>query len=292
MARGRMISGTIGESRKFAALANDTHRLIYLMVMPHVDKAGRFEADPILIKGRCLTRLDIDASTVEAWLKDAAKVGLILFYEAKGIRVLEIVNFTEHNKPHHKEPESKLPGPDEGTPCSTREPNVEPSMSQARPKHEPSLPIIEVKESKAKEKEREHSSTSELATPAPRKLAAAPPRESHDPGLFLEIWNTNRGRLPGVTTLNQKRRRAIQALVKEHGAAEAVELFRDATRAVAADEFWLQRQYGLDILLAGKVLQRAEQWRAGASQLGAGNLKLVANVERWSKALPPDEGVN
>lgn len=292
MARGRMISGTIGESRKFAALANDTHRLIYLMVMPHVDKAGRFEADPILIKGRCLTRLDIDASTVEAWLKDAAKVGLILFYEAKGIRVLEIVNFTEHNKPHHKEPESKLPGPDEGTPCSTQESNVEPSMSQARPKHEPSLPIIEVKESKEKEKEREHSSTSELATRAPRKLAAAPPRESHDPGLFLEIWNTNRGRLPGVTTLNQKRRRAIQALVKEHGAAEAVELFRDATRAVAADEFWLQRQYGLDILLAGKVLQRAEQWRAGASQLGAGNLKLVANVERWSKALPPDEGVN
>lgn len=290
MARGRMISGTIGESRKFAALANDTHRLIYLMVMPHVDKAGRFEADPILIKGRCLTRLDIDASTVEAWLKDAAKVGLILFYEAKGIRVLEIVNFTDHNKPHHKEPDSKLPGPDEGTPCSTQESNVEPSMSQARPKHEPSLPIIEVKRSKDKEKEREHSSTSE-SEPG-KQLAATPPRESHDPGLFKEIWNTNRGRLPAVATLNDKRRRAIKALVKEHGPAAAAELFRDATRAVAADPFWIERQYGFDNLMTGKVLQKAEQWRAGAAQLGAGNVRLASNIERWARALPPDEGVN
>src|SRR5690606_3411614 len=96
MARGRMISTTIGESRKFAALQNDQHRLIYLMVLPHVDKAGRFEADPIVIKSKCLMRLDVDTSTIEAWLKDGVRTGLLLVYEVNGLRYLEIVNFGEH----------------------------------------------------------------------------------------------------------------------------------------------------------------------------------------------------
>ena len=105
----------------------------------------------------------------------------------------------------------------------------------------------------------------------------------------LEAWNANRGRLPAVTALNNRRRGAIRALVKEHGAPGALALFRDATLAVAHDEFWIARQYGFDNLLtAGKALARAEQWRAGAKQLGEGNIRLAANVERWSRALPPD----
>lgn len=229
MARGRMISGTISESRKFAALANDTHRLIYLMVMPHVDKAGRFEADPVLIKGRCLTRLDVDSSTVEAWLKDAAKVGLIHHYEANGIPVLEIVNFLEHNTPHHKEPASKLPGPDEGTPFRTPESNVEPSMSQARPEHEPSKPIIEVKRSKEKEKEREDLSARADTTPTFDTL--------------VEIWNAESGSLRKVRDLevarkNDDLRRLSRKLLTKHG-PRAVEIFTAGIAAVRTDPHWL-----------------------------------------------------
>lgn len=148
MARGRMISGTIGESRKFAALSSDTHRMMYLMVLPHVDKAGRFEADPILIRGRCFTRLDVEPTLIQAWLNDAANVGLIHLYEADGVPVLEIVNFLEHNTPHHKEPESKLPE----RPLDTQETKHDASMVQAQAKHEPTLTIREVKEREVKEK--------------------------------------------------------------------------------------------------------------------------------------------
>lgn len=231
MARGRMISGTIGESRKFATLANDTHRLIYLMVMPHVDKAGRFEADPVLIKGKCLTRLDIDVSTVEAWLKDASKVGLILHYEAKGVPVLEIVDFLEHNTPHHKEPDSKLPGPDEGTPCSTPESNVEPSMSQARPNNGSTLPII--KENKREVKEREEMS----ATSADD----APPKPTLE--TLVEIWNAECGNLRKVRDLqaaknNPDLTRLAKAFLKRHG-DRALELFTAGIAAVRTDPHWL-----------------------------------------------------
>lgn len=181
MARGRMISASIGESRKFAALESDLHRLIYLMVLPHVDKAGRFEADSIIIRAKCLTRLDVDATTVEAWLKDAARTNLLRVYEAAGIRVLEIVDFLKHNSPHHKEPESDLPPPESGTPCYTQETMDEPSMGQARAEHEPSKAIREVKEREVKGKEREHP---------PTPLAALEPLASPDveaaPRLSLE----------------------------------------------------------------------------------------------------------
>lgn len=239
MARGRMISGTIGESRKFAALANDTHRLIYLMVMPHVDKAGRYEADPILIKGRCLTRLDIDVSTVEAWLEDAANVGLIRHYEARGMTVLEIVNFTEHNTPHHKEPDSKLPGPEEGTPCSTLKSNVDPSMSQERPKHEPTLPII--KENKREVKEREEMSTASVDDSQ---------ESSHPPPLdfdrLAEIWNRESGNLRKVRDLeaaknNPELQRLAKAFLKRHG-SRAEEIFTAGIAAVTTDPHWLGRR--------------------------------------------------
>lgn len=235
MARGRMISGTIGESRKFAALANDTHRLIYLMVMPHVDKAGRFEADPILIKGKCLTRLDVDASTVQAWLEDAANVGLIHHYEARGMTVLEIANFKEHNTPHHKEPDSKLPGPEEGTPCSTPESNVEPSMSQARPKNGSTLPII--KENKREVKEREDMSADADDSPEPPK----PKPTTFDD--LAEIWNTQCGDLRKVRDLETARnnpdlKRLVAAFLKRHG-PRAVEIFAAGISAVRTDPHWL-----------------------------------------------------
>lgn len=239
MARGRMISGTIGESRKFAALANDTHRLIYLMVMPHVDKAGRFEADPILIKGKCLTRLDVDASTVQAWLEDAANVGLIHHYEARGMHVLEIVNFKEHNTPHHKEPDSKLPGPEEGTPCSTPESNVEPSMSQARPKNGSTLPIIKGNRSKEKEREEKEMSSANADTPPPKP---------DEPTLrdLIEIWNSECGNLRRVADIelglaNTTLTRLSAAFFKRHRKRpdKGLDIFRAGIPAVVNDPHWL-----------------------------------------------------
>src|SRR5690606_12188994 len=174
VARGRMISGTISVSRKFAALANDTHRLIYLMVLPHVDKAGRYEADPVLIKGQCLTRLDIEPSTVEAWLKDGVKTGLLRVYKVGELRVLEIVDFLKHNTPHYKEPDSGYPPPDAGTPMYTEETNVAPTSGQRRVNVEAKSPIIEEKRTRREEK-------NPPSPPLPADSSVGAAREEEDP---------------------------------------------------------------------------------------------------------------
>lgn len=283
-----MISGTIGESRKFAALANDTHRMIYLMVIPHVDKAGRFEADPIVIRSKCLMRLNVDLSLIQAWLNDAASIGLIHFYEANGIPILEIVDFLKHNTPHHKEPESELPGPDQGTPFQTQETNVESSMKQACAKHESTSAIIEVNRIELKEKEREYKtpSTRERESP-PEQLAASPPREKElHPSkekelyqLYVDAWNEHRGPLPAIRGLNPQRRRAIDAHVKEHGEA-AFLIFIDAVRQVATESFWIERGYGFgNILTAGKALNWAEKWReTGGRDLSTSEAKAAKDA--------------
>lgn len=277
MARGRMISTTIGESRKFAALDNHLHRLIYLMVLPHVDKAGRFEADPIVIKSKCLMRLDVDSTTVQAWLNDGVSTGLLRVYEVNGLHYLEIVDFHKHNTPHYKEPESEIPPPEAGTPCYTQKTNVTPTSNQHQPDDAPTKAIREEKKRELRREEKRTHSSEKINPTNNLALAATPPRaQTHDPGLFMEAWNANRGRLPAVTILNGKRKAAIRALVKEHGPDTALNLLRDATRAVAADDFWIERQYGFDNLLTGnKLVARADQWRAGGIQLGPGNTRLA-----------------
>lgn len=104
---------------------------------------------------------------------------------------------------------------------------------------------------------------------------------------FGEAWNENCGPLPKVLAVNDKRRARLRSLIKEHGGFQrALELWTDAVRAVARDEFWQQRRYGFDNLLAGnKVLARAEQWRAGKVQLGDADARMAANAARIAAAI-------
>lgn len=85
-----------------------------------------------------------------------------------------------------------------------------------------------------------------------------------DPQPFIDAWNEHSGELPKVIKLTGKRLKALERLVAEHETPQhALELWTDAVRAVARDEFWNERRYGFNNLLAGdKVIQRAEEWRS------------------------------
>lgn len=250
MARGRMISNSISESRKFAALASHEHRLIYLMVLPWVDKAGRFEADPVVIKSKCLLRLDVDLSTVQAWLKDAANVGLITVYEADGIPVLEITNFLEHNTPHHKEPESVFPGPEEVTPVASAETPSDTapvkhasSMSQSSTEHAPTLPIIEIEVEDKEEVEETLKSVSQI-TPDPSPPPAAEPRKLTLDDL-IRIWNQERGQLVQCrSNKDPQLQRLGKAFLQRHRKQPdgGEELFRAGIATVREDPIWLRNR--------------------------------------------------
>lgn len=114
--RGRMISATLGASKRFSRLATNDHRLMYVLLIPHADAEGRLDADPRILGGKAFTLLDFTALDIEAGLRDMSNVGLIDLYEVAGERYLEIVDFHEHQvirrkkdgQPLHEAP-SRIP---------------------------------------------------------------------------------------------------------------------------------------------------------------------------------------
>lgn len=89
-----------------------------------------------------------------------------------------------------------------------------------------------------------------------------PPAEQRtSPQHLLDAYNENRGPLPAALTLNDKRKRALAKIAKTY-AHRSLEIIRAATRQVATDSFWIERGYGLDVLLAGeKYVAKAEAWQ-------------------------------
>lgn len=116
MADGRMLKKAISESRRMALLKNDTHRLIYTWMIPHLDVEGRMTADSDLFKGKVVPRLkNITPDKIEEALLDMASLDLILLYEVDGDKYLELRNFDRHNKVRKdREGESNIPSPGEG----------------------------------------------------------------------------------------------------------------------------------------------------------------------------------
>lgn len=318
MAEKRFLSRRITESDKMRHLANERRYLattLYQWLLPYTDRAGRHNANAYYLKGGIFQGYEFTLEELDAAIDDLARVGLVRLYSnGKHDRLIQYTKFTVDeggfNKPHEREAASTLPGPDDAEskeivpPPLDRNPGAKASRTSpgqghgqvtdkvrddatAKARQRRDELKVEIELELKTEVEKEHSSTAELASrPAPPALAAAPPRESHDPWSFVEAWNANRGRLPGVTALSGKRRGAIRALVKEHGATAALDLFRDATLAVAHDDFWTSRQYGFDTLLAGnKVLARAEQWRAGAKHLGDANMRLATTALAVANAI-------
>lgn len=139
MAKGRMLSKSISQSKKFAALASDTHRLVYLLILPHVDVEGRFEADPQLLRGLCFTRLEYDDRTIAEALQDLHDTGLIQLYDVAGSRYLQLADFHRHNKVRKdREGESAIPAPPEIEARAGARPAPGALQEDARPSQSPS----------------------------------------------------------------------------------------------------------------------------------------------------------
>lgn len=88
------------------------HRLLFQGLWLLADKEGRLEDRPKRIHADIFPFdpvLDIDAMLDE--LADGDDP-FIERYEVAGRRYIQVLQFHKHQRPHHKEPESTLPGPD------------------------------------------------------------------------------------------------------------------------------------------------------------------------------------
>lgn len=96
MARARMISQSISNSRK-VAMVSDQAALLFTWIQPHTDDFGRIEggADDVLYA--IVPRRNWTAEQVEGYLKELWEAGLLKAYRDEiGKRYFEVIGFEEH----------------------------------------------------------------------------------------------------------------------------------------------------------------------------------------------------
>lgn len=115
MARGRLISRSLGSSRKFAGLhkaAGDLGEFaqsLYPLLIACADDFGRQAGDAFTVKLVVFPSSPRTQDDFALALASLASVGLIRWYEARGGQVVEIVEFDEHQPGLSRRTESKFP---------------------------------------------------------------------------------------------------------------------------------------------------------------------------------------
>lgn len=84
-------------------------RIAFLGLLCYADKAGRLEHRPIRLATMILP---YEQGGFEGRLARLVNAGFLVLYENCGRKYLQIRTFTTHQRPHHTEPESKIPSPD------------------------------------------------------------------------------------------------------------------------------------------------------------------------------------
>lgn len=105
MARIRTIKPQFFTSEDITALL-PLARLLFVGLFTECDREGRLEDRPKTIKMRLLPGDDID---IDGLLWSLADAGLIRRYQADNMRVIQVISFGKHQRPHPKEPPSTLP---------------------------------------------------------------------------------------------------------------------------------------------------------------------------------------
>ena len=132
-----MLKKVICESPRLAALKNDTYRLLYTWLIPHLDVEGRFSADIRILKSHICPILDnISHQIIRNALADMEQNDLISLYEVNGRPFLELKRFHKHQTLREgREKPSEIPASSVGTPSVLRRSSVD-TAQQAKLREE------------------------------------------------------------------------------------------------------------------------------------------------------------
>jgi len=114
MARGRIISRTLGTSRKFAALTGklgEFSAALFPLLVAWSDDFGRLEGDAFTIKYRVWPVSSRGETDFQAALELLSRVGLIELYLVEDRQYVAILAFNDHQSGLHRRTVSKLPDP-------------------------------------------------------------------------------------------------------------------------------------------------------------------------------------
>jgi hypothetical protein len=127
MARARNLKPGFFKNEDLAECSFEA-RLCFAGLWTLADREGRMEDRPKRIKGELFA---FDSVDVESLLAELAQYRFILRYEVDGLRLIQILKFSDHQNPHHREPESELPPP--------QSPGLKPVAKPAEPEAGPRL---------------------------------------------------------------------------------------------------------------------------------------------------------
>ena len=108
MARARNIKPGLFVNDELAEV-EPLGRLLFIGLWTISDREGRLKDRPKKIKAQTLP---FDNCDIDDLLNQLEEHGFIYRYESGGCNLIQILNFTRHQNPHMKEPESELPAPD------------------------------------------------------------------------------------------------------------------------------------------------------------------------------------
>jgi DnaD/phage-associated family protein len=116
MARGRMINSKIAMNKAISDLSDDTSRLAFTWLVTFADVQGRTYGDPAVVRSMLFPRrTDIGVAQMEAYIREWAAAGLVVWYEAEGDQWIAFPKFDENQRglDRRKEPRSEIPAPPE-----------------------------------------------------------------------------------------------------------------------------------------------------------------------------------
>jgi hypothetical protein len=115
-------------------------RYFWTLLWGYVDDHGKGVDSPLLVKADCFPLdPDITGDTVDAWLWLLADAGVVARYTVNGTDYIQVINWTEHQKPPHPT-EDVLPNSTD--PKATQRTAVAPFMHDAGNAHASLTPVL------------------------------------------------------------------------------------------------------------------------------------------------------
>jgi len=141
MARSRNIKPGFFRNEMLAE-CSPLARLLFAGLWCLADRDGRLEDRPKRIRAEVLP---YDDGSVDDMLGELGRAGFILRYQVGEQRFIQVQNFSRHQNPHHREPESTIPAPVEDgskTLQAPEKPGASLGLSQGKDGTSPELAVL------------------------------------------------------------------------------------------------------------------------------------------------------
>ena len=124
-----MIDKRIAKSKKLAALKCDRSRVLYFMILPHLDVEGKFTGDPEEIKEDCCPKLKYPIKKIAESIIELSDVGLLNLYEVDGLAFIQYTKFDDFQLGIRKDKEAPSRIPNQGRTKDEPTPSLYRSLS-------------------------------------------------------------------------------------------------------------------------------------------------------------------